>query len=240
MAAVDPVRYRSPEEDSARWRDFPFRPGDIVISTRSKSGTTWLQTICALLVFQTSELPAPLAELSPWLDWLVTPREEVVARLETQAHRRFVKTHTPLDGIPLTTDATYVVAARHPLDMAVSLYHQGDNLDRERLRRLTGPDGTAGMRVQAPPRSTKPVRPCASRRTGTCSRPRGGRWRSRAGGDEGRSGSPGEGSRSGGSTSPPSACASHASWWPTMASVTAAGSTSSTSTTAFPPGHRSR
>ena len=32
----------------------------------------------------------------------------------------------------------YLVTARHPLDMAVSLYHQGDNLDRERIRELTG------------------------------------------------------------------------------------------------------
>jgi aryl sulfotransferase len=30
------------------------------------------------------------------------------------------------------------VVARHPLDMAVSLYHQGDNLDRARVRQLTG------------------------------------------------------------------------------------------------------
>ena len=30
------------------------------------------------------------------------------------------------------------MTARHPLDMAVSLYHQGDNIDRARLRQLTG------------------------------------------------------------------------------------------------------
>jgi aryl sulfotransferase len=132
------VRYRSADEDSARWIGFPFRRGDIVISTRSKSGTTWMQMIAALLVFQTRELPRPLSELSPWLDWLIAPQNEVYARLANQQHRRFIKTHTPLDGIPLDARATYVVVARHPLDAAVSLYHQGDNLDRERLRELTG------------------------------------------------------------------------------------------------------
>jgi len=132
------VRYRSADEDSGRWVGFPFRDGDIVISTRSKSGTTWVQMICALLVFQTPDLPAPLVELSPWLDWLGTPREEAMARLEAQDHRRFVKTHTPLDGLSLDPRATYLVVARHPLDMAVSLHHQGDNLDRERIARLTG------------------------------------------------------------------------------------------------------
>jgi aryl sulfotransferase len=133
-----PVHYQSDVEDSARWTGFEFRSGDIVISTRSKSGTTWLQMMCALLVFQRPDLPAPLAELSPWLDWLVEPLDEVRARLDAQQHRRVIKTHTPLDGIPIDARATYIVMAREPLDMAVSLYHQGDNLDRVRVRQLTG------------------------------------------------------------------------------------------------------
>jgi hypothetical protein len=148
--AETPTRYRSEDEDSARWLGFPFRQGDIVISTRSKSGTTWMQMICALLVFRTPSLPAPLADLSPWLDWLVSPRDDVFAHLAAQDHRRFIKTHTPLDGIPLDPRATYIVVARHPLDMAVSLYHQGNNLDRERLRQLTGqpePDGPPSPRL---------------------------------------------------------------------------------------------
>jgi len=150
---ASPVRYRSDEEDSARWLGFPYRAGDIVISTRSKSGTTWMQMICALLVFQEPELPAPLAELSPWLDWLVVPRDEVYARLAAQRHRRFIKTHTPLDGIPLDSRVTYVVVARDPLDMAVSLYHQGANLNRERIRRLTGQPAPA-----TPPRPRPELR----------------------------------------------------------------------------------
>ncbi|MFB9543959.1 sulfotransferase domain-containing protein [Micromonospora sagamiensis] len=133
-----PVRYRSSEEDSSRWLAFPLRRGDIVISTRSKSGTTWMQMICALLVFQTADLPAPLAQLSPWLDWLTAPQRQVCDRLAAQQHRRFIKTHTPLDGIPIEPDVSYIVVARHPLDMAVSLYHQSDNIDRERVRQLTG------------------------------------------------------------------------------------------------------
>jgi aryl sulfotransferase len=133
-----PFRYRSPDEDSARWLDFVHRPGDIVISTRSKSGTTWMQMICALLVFRTADLAVPLATLSPWLDWLVLPWDEVSAGLEAQQHRRFIKTHTPLDGIPLDHSVTYIVVCRHPLDAAVSLYHQAENLDRVLMRRLAG------------------------------------------------------------------------------------------------------
>ena len=150
--ATTPFRYQSPDEDSGRWLGFGFRDGDIVISARSKTGTTWVQMICALLIFQTSRLPAPLAQLSPWLDHLIVPREEVYARLAAQEHRRFIKTHTPLDGIPLHPRATYIVTARHPLDMAVSLYHQGGNIDRARVRQLTGQPEPA-----EPPRPRPPL-----------------------------------------------------------------------------------
>ncbi|GGL16625.1 glycolipid sulfotransferase [Sphaerisporangium melleum] len=149
--SASPVRYVSDEEDSGRWDGFPFRRGDIVISTRSKSGTTWTQMICALLVFQSADLPEPLPVLSPWLDHLVTPKEEVYARLAAQRHRRFIKTHTPLDGVPIDDRATYIVVARHPLDMAVSLYHQGANIDRERLRALTGRPEPAVPPAPRPP-----------------------------------------------------------------------------------------
>ena len=104
-----------------------------------------MQMICALLVFQTTDLPKPLSVLSPWLDWKATPLEQVVAELGAQPHRRFIKTHTPLDGLPLDERATYIVVARHPLDMAVSLYYQGNNLDRRRIGELTG----AGLPVES-------------------------------------------------------------------------------------------
>jgi aryl sulfotransferase len=131
-------RYVSTEEDSARWGGFVFRPGDVVVSTRSKSGTTWVQMICAVLLHGTPDLPAPLAELSPWLDHTVRPLDAVLADLDAQPHRRLVKTHTPLDGVPVDDRATYVVVVRHPLDLALSLYHQGDNIDRARVAELTG------------------------------------------------------------------------------------------------------
>lgn len=136
---VPPSReYHSADEDSTRWLDFAFRPGDIVISTRSKNGTTWMQTICLLLVLGTPELSESLTTMSPWLDWLVVPAPEVFARLDRQQRRRVIKTHTPLDGVPIHPEVRYIVVGRHPLDMAVSLYHHLENLDRDRLRELSG------------------------------------------------------------------------------------------------------
>lgn len=146
-----PIRYTSPDEDSARWTGFPFRDGDIVIATRSKTGTTWVQMICALLIFQTPRLPDSLANLSPWLDWLITPRDVVFAQLAAQDHRRFIKTHTPLDGLPDEKRVTFIVTGRHPLDTAVSLYHHAANLNRPRIRELIGRDDNGTNRSQQPP-----------------------------------------------------------------------------------------
>jgi hypothetical protein len=120
------------------WRRFPFRKGDVVVSTRCKSGTTWVQQICLSLLHGSPALPAPLGEVSPWVDWLTEPEEVLFSRLHAQPGRRVVQTHSPLDGVVIDPRATYVVVVSDPLDMAVSLYHQGDNLNRERLAELMG------------------------------------------------------------------------------------------------------
>lgn len=92
MSERELVRYRGLVYDSARWEGFELRPDDIIISTPPKCGTTWTQMICALLILQTPELDRPLSVLSPWLDMQSRSRREVVADLEAQQHRRFIKT----------------------------------------------------------------------------------------------------------------------------------------------------
>ncbi|MGH9010991.1 MAG: sulfotransferase domain-containing protein [Acidimicrobiia bacterium] len=85
------VRYQSFLTDSARWDGFAFRPGDIIISTPAKCGTTWTQMICALLIFQTPELPQSLDRLSPWIEMRLRRRRDVFDLYEAQTHRRFIK-----------------------------------------------------------------------------------------------------------------------------------------------------
>jgi hypothetical protein len=115
--------------DSARWDGFEFRPDDIVISTPPKCGTTWTQMICALLIFQTPAFDQPMSRISPWLDMLTRPRTEVFADLEAQTHRRFIKTHTPLDGLPWDENVTYIDVGRDPRDVALSMAHHMGNLN---------------------------------------------------------------------------------------------------------------
>ena len=120
-------RYEGTVYDSDRWTGFELRPGDIIISTPPKCGTTWTQMICALLIQQVPELPLPLDRLSPWIDMVTRPRAEVFADLDAQRHRRFIKTHTPLDGIPNDPTVTYICVGRDPRDVALSMDRHRDN-----------------------------------------------------------------------------------------------------------------
>ncbi|MGH9275224.1 MAG: sulfotransferase domain-containing protein [Acidimicrobiales bacterium] len=126
-------QYKNFGWNSDRWDGFEHREGDIVISTAPKCGTTWMQMQCALLLFRTPDLPAPLATLSPWLDMNTRPLDEVRADLEGQTHRRFIKTHTPLTGLPWDERVTYVHVGRDPRDAALSWDKHLSNIDLGRL-----------------------------------------------------------------------------------------------------------
>lgn len=48
-------------------------------------------------------------------------RADVLADLEAEAHRRFIKTRTPLDGIPADPAVTYIRVGRDPRDAALPM-----------------------------------------------------------------------------------------------------------------------
>jgi aryl sulfotransferase len=144
-------RYRTAVSDSALWADFRFRPGDVIISPPPKCGTTWMQMLCALLIFDTAEFPRPLTELSPWLDAVTYDTAATKAELESQRHRRFIKTHTPLDGLPFHTDVTYLCVARDPRDAMLSFENAMANISPQAIV-----DGGLDPEASAPP-SEDPV-----------------------------------------------------------------------------------
>ena len=93
--------YHNPIMESARWDDHAIRPDDIVIATYPKCGTTWTQRIIDLLVFQ-DPAPRPIMDVSVWLDARIFgTQEENLATLDAQTHRRFIKSHLPLDSLPI-------------------------------------------------------------------------------------------------------------------------------------------
>lgn len=130
------VRYRNLIADSERFDDFAFRDGDIVISTPPKCGTTWTQTICALLIFGSPDFPQAVDLISPWLEQSLRPIADVVADLDAQQHRRFIKSHTPLDGLPFDERVTYLCVGRDPRDVALSWDNHIDNMDIQALLAL--------------------------------------------------------------------------------------------------------
>ncbi len=106
--------------DSARWDAYVPREGDIVIATAPKVGTTWMQQIVSLLVFQSTE-PKPLQFISPWLDCCLRDNlDQTLALLETQTHRRYIKSHLPLSALPVWDEVKYIHVARDGRDACLS------------------------------------------------------------------------------------------------------------------------
>lgn len=123
--------YVTPIFDSTRWDRFTLRPGDIIVCTPVKSGTTWTQMLCALLVHQSPTFPHPLNELTRWLERNREPLPETLASYEAQTHRRIIKTHTPIDGIPHDPTVSYVFCGRDPRDVFFSMRDHIENGSEE-------------------------------------------------------------------------------------------------------------
>jgi len=117
--------------DSQRWDGFRPRPDDIVIATYPKCGTTWTQRIVDLLVFQ-SPAPRTFNMTSPWLDaTFFATVEQDLATLEAQPHRRFIKSHLPLDALPIFDSVKYIHVARDGRDACVSMHNHQLGFRRE-------------------------------------------------------------------------------------------------------------
>jgi aryl sulfotransferase len=114
--------YRGAITRPERWATWVPNKGDILVCTPSKCGTTWTQTILAMLVNGGAQLPEKLPVLSPWVDAdLGVPANDVAAALAAQTGRRVVKTHSPADGFPIWEGVTVIAVYRHPLDVFFSL-----------------------------------------------------------------------------------------------------------------------
>src|SRR5215469_15474040 len=113
--------YRSWTLDSRYWNSYAARPDDIIIATAPKCGTTWAQQIVSSLVFKDAHV-RPIPAVSPWVEARFRfTAEEVSAAIEALPHRRFLKTHLPLDGLPLYEEVRYLHVARDGRDAALSM-----------------------------------------------------------------------------------------------------------------------
>lgn len=136
--------------DSTIWNDFSFRADDIVIATYAKSGTTWIQQIVAQLLFR-GDPEVEVAEMSPWLDLRVPPKEVKLPLVEAQTHRRFVKTHLPVDALVFSPHAKYLYIGRDGRDVVWSMYNHHVNANQTWYDALNETPGRVGPPIEPPP-----------------------------------------------------------------------------------------
>ena len=149
--------YRSALIDGQRWDNFKVRDDDIIITTSYKAGTTWVQGICASLVFQAPEPPVPQDQLSPWLDANFGPIEDVLAQLEALESRRYIKTHLPLDGLRFFKEAKYIFVGRDGKDVWMSLWNHWHNMRAEIIENLNYAPGREGPLLMHPSEDIGPA-----------------------------------------------------------------------------------
>lgn len=135
--------------DSTVWNDFNFRDDDIVIGTYGKSGTTWSQQIIGQLLFN-GDPDIAVSQMSPWLDLRVPPKEVKLQLLEAQTHRRFIKTHLPVDALVFSPEARYLYIGRDGRDVVWSLYNHHANANALWYAAMNDTPGRVGPPI-APP-----------------------------------------------------------------------------------------
>ena len=134
--------------DFTAWDRFKFRDDDIVISSWAKSGTTWTQQIVSQLVFSGAE-GVDTSHISPWIDLRITP-PEALAALDRQAHRRFVKTHLPVDALVFSPKAKYLYVGRDGRDVVWSMYNHHVNANERWYGALNNTPGLVGPAIEPP------------------------------------------------------------------------------------------
>ena len=82
-----------------------------------------MQQIVSSLVFGDANV-RPLPMVSPWVEARFRyTAEEMRQTLASLQHRRFLKTHLPMDGLPLYDDVKYIHVGRDGRDAALSMYN---------------------------------------------------------------------------------------------------------------------
>jgi aryl sulfotransferase len=121
--------YQNFAMDSTFWNDFRFRGDDIVISSYGKAGTTWTQQIVAQFIFDGVTDDKPIGDISQWVEFRIPTLDVKMPMIEAQDHRRFLKTHLPVDALVFSFEVKYIYVARDGRDVLWSMYNHHANLN---------------------------------------------------------------------------------------------------------------
>ncbi|WP_051311468.1 sulfotransferase domain-containing protein [Zooshikella ganghwensis] len=144
--------YRNYFLDSTRWELFSPKDDDIIICSSYKSGSIWLQYIIKNLInyHQNQNLKSPL--FLSWIDYQGNAIDQLKNYL-TKKERRVLKSHLPLDGIPYYPQVKYIVLARDPRDVCMSLWDYYSNLSPSFLKSINESIPSTYQPLPSPPGS---------------------------------------------------------------------------------------
>jgi aryl sulfotransferase len=91
--------------------------------------------------------------MSPWLDLRIPPKEVKLPEVEKQKHRRFLKTHLPVDALVFSPKAKYIYIGRDGRDVVWSMYNHHANANQLWYDALNDTPGRVGPPIERPPAS---------------------------------------------------------------------------------------
>lgn len=95
-----------------------FRPGDVVVATQMKCGTTWMLNVVYEILTRGSGALADegtaLSAVVPWLESTKGVTLEDAPALGQDPGHRLVKTHLPASACPRHEEARFIYVSRHP------------------------------------------------------------------------------------------------------------------------------
>ena len=109
-----------------------------------------MQQIIAQLMFD-GDPELEVADMSPWMDLRLPPKEVKLPLVESQTHRRFIKTHLPVDALVFSEKAKYIYIGRDGRDVVWSLYNHHVNANEVWYDALNNTPGRVGPPIEPPP-----------------------------------------------------------------------------------------
>ena len=88
--------------------------------------------------------------MSPWIDYTIPAKEVKLPAVEAQTHRRFVKTHLPVDALVYSPKAKYIYIGRDGRDVLWSLYNHHSMGNDAMYHALNDSPGRVGPPLERP------------------------------------------------------------------------------------------
>ena len=106
-----------------------------------------MQQIDAQLLFG-GDPDLEVAEMSPWMELRLSPKEIKLQLVAAQTHRRFFKTHLPVDALRFYDKEKYIYIGRDARDVIWSMYNHHVNANQFWNDALNKPPGLVGPEIE--------------------------------------------------------------------------------------------